>query len=129
MKRVLLILSFLLFFALVQGEDYIKIDDIEPGMKGYGFSVFKGWEPEKFDVEIIDVMKNASPKRSFILARLKGQNLEYSGVIAGMSGSPVYVNDKLIGAVAYTWSFSKEPICGITPLENMLEEKKYTKSH
>ncbi len=127
MKRVLLILSFLLFFALVQGEDYIKIDDIEPGMKGYGFSVFKGWEPEKFDVEIIDVMKNASPKRSFILARLKGQNLEYSGVIAGMSGSPVYVNDKLIGAVAYTWSFSKEPICGITPLENMLEEKKYTK--
>ncbi|MGC8771430.1 MAG: SpoIVB peptidase S55 domain-containing protein [Brevinematia bacterium] len=122
-----------LFFVLIlvnlsYSRDYLTIDEIKPGMKGYGLSVFNGWEPEKFDVEIIDVIKNTSPGRSYILARLKGQNLEHSGVIAGMSGSPVYIDGKMVGAVAYTWSFSKDPICGITPLENMLEEDRLINS-
>lgn len=122
-----------LFFVLIlvnvtYSRDYLTIDEIKPGMKGYGLSVFNGWEPEKFDVEIIDVIKNTSPGRSYILARLKGQNLEHSGVIAGMSGSPVYIDGKMVGAVAYTWSFSKDPICGITPLQNMLEEDRLINS-
>ncbi|MGC8764769.1 MAG: SpoIVB peptidase S55 domain-containing protein [Brevinematia bacterium] len=128
MRYLFLSLIFVFCFNSVFCKDYLSIDEIKPGMKGYGLSVFKGWEPEKFDVEIIDVIKNTSPKRSYILARLSGQNLEKTGVIAGMSGSPVYVDGKIVGAVAYTWSFSKEPICGITPLENMLEEKKYVRS-
>ncbi len=121
MKKYLILI--LLFTTLCYGRDYLNINEIKPGMKGYGLSVFRGWEPEKFEVEIIDVIKNTSPDRSYILARLKGQNLEHSGVIAGMSGSPVYIDGKVIGAVAYTWSFSKDPICGITPIENMLKEE------
>ena len=129
MRKVsLLSVHFFIFLTisdLLYSLEYMKIDEIKPGMKGYGLSVFKGWEPEKFEVEIIDIIRNTRPKASYILARLKGQNLEQSGVIAGMSGSPVYIDGKIVGAVAYTWSFSKEPICGITPIENMLEEKKY----
>ncbi len=126
MKGFLLLLLFL--FSVSYAKEYLTIDEIKPGMKGFGLSVFKGWEPDKFDVEIIDVIRNTSPGRSYILAQLKGQNLEHSGVIAGMSGSPVYIDGKIIGAVAYTWSFSKDPICGITPLENMLEEDRLINS-
>ncbi|MCX7821336.1 MAG: hypothetical protein N2258_06640 [Brevinematales bacterium] len=123
MKKILILVLILVNISYT--KDYLTIDEIKPGMKGYGLSVFRGWEPEKFEVEIIDVIKNTSPSRSYILARLKGQNLEHSGVIAGMSGSPVYVDGKMVGAVAYTWSFSKDPICGITPIQNMLEEDKF----
>jgi hypothetical protein len=112
--------------VIVQGQAqlFLSPEELKPGMKGYGLSVFSGWESEKFDVEIIDVMKNVSPGGSVILARLKGQGLETSGVIAGMSGSPVYIDGKLIGAVALGWPFSKEPICGITPIGEMLGEKR-----
>jgi hypothetical protein len=98
--------------------------DIKRGMKGYGYTVFQGWDSERFEVEIIDVMRNAFAGNDLILARLSGNILEKSGVIAGMSGSPVYIDGKLIGAVAYTWSFQKEPICGITPIKMMLNERK-----
>lgn len=103
---------------------FLSPEEIKPGMTGYGLSVFRGWEPEKFEVEIIDVMKNVTPNGNVILARLKGQGLENSGVIAGMSGSPVYIDGKLVGAVALGWPFSKEPVCGITPIGEMLNEKR-----
>lgn len=97
----------------------IGVDEIRPGQKGYGLSVFAGTEPERFDVEIVGVMRNAGPEMSYILARLNGKGLEKSGVSSGMSGSPVFIDGKLAGAVAFSWPFSHEAIAGITPIESM----------
>ena len=101
----------------------MPVDQIKAGMKGKGRSVFEGDRIEEFDVEIIGVLKNYQPKRDLIMARLRGRNLETTGVIEGMSGSPVYIDGKLIGAVAYSYPFSKEPIAGITPIAEMLALK------
>jgi len=99
----------------------MPLSQVKPGMKGRGRSVFQGRTIEDFDVEILGVMENASaPRRSVILARLKGRGLESTGVIAGMSGSPVYIDGKLIGAVASGFSYSKDAIAGITPIDEML---------
>ncbi len=100
---------------------YWNVDDIKAGMKGQGKSVIKGVKIETFDAEIIGVLRNTSPGRDLILSRLSGMNLEKSGVIQGMSGSPVYVGGKLLGAVAYAWQYGKEPIAGITPFSQMVE--------
>ncbi len=95
--------------------------DLRPGMKGVGRTIFEGDKIETFQVEILGVLKNAlAPKRDLVLARLSGGPLAKSGVIAGMSGSPVYIDGKLVGAVAISFPFSKEPIAGITPIEDML---------
>ncbi len=101
----------------------MPLAQVKPGMKGRGKSVFQGRVIEDFDAEILGVMENTAPKRSVILARLKGRGLESTGIIAGMSGSPVYIDGKLIGAVAYGFSFSKEAIAGITPIDEMLAVK------
>src|ERR1700688_1816245 len=93
----------------------IGLDEVRVGQRGYGLSVFAGGEPERFDVEVIGVMRNISPDMSYILARLSGRGLESSGVAAGMSGSPVFLDGRLAGAVSFGWPFSKEAICGITP--------------
>jgi hypothetical protein len=97
----------------------IGIDELRPGQKGYGLSVFAGTEPERFDVEIVGVMRNAGPELNYILARLNGKGLERSGVASGMSGSPVFIDGKLAGAVAFSWPFSHEAIAGIMPIESM----------
>ena len=96
-----------------------RVDDLRPGMKGHGRTVLKGTRVETFAVEILGVLRNTSPGRDLVLARLSGLGLERTGVIAGMSGSPVYVNGKLVGAVAYAWPFGKDPIAGITPFSQM----------
>jgi len=98
----------------------MPLSQVKPGMVGRGRTVFQGKVIEEFEVEILGVLENASPKRSVILARLKGHGLESTGIIAGMSGSPVYVDGKLIGAVASGFPFSKDAIAGITPIEEML---------
>ncbi|MCX6572714.1 MAG: hypothetical protein NTX99_01860, partial [Candidatus Aminicenantes bacterium] len=98
----------------------LPLSQVKPGMKGRGKSVFQGRAIEEFDVEILGVLENVQPKRNVILARLRGRGLETTGIIAGMSGSPVYIDGKLIGAVAYGFSFSKEAIAGITPIDEML---------
>ncbi|MBP1769248.1 MAG: hypothetical protein H6P97_128, partial [Candidatus Aminicenantes bacterium] len=98
----------------------MPLSQVKPGMKGRGKSVFQGKSIEDFEVEILGVLENNQPKRNIILARLKGRGLESTGIVQGMSGSPVYIDGKLIGAVAYGFSFSKEPIAGITPIEEML---------
>jgi hypothetical protein len=102
---------------------YLAVKDIKRGMKGYGLSVFQGTKPERFEVEVLGVLKNAFPKQDIVLARMSGAGLEKTGIIAGMSGSPIYLRvgneDKLAGAVAYGWMFPKEPVCGFTPFENM----------
>jgi hypothetical protein len=88
-------------------------------MKGYGLTVMRGTKVETFQAEVLGVLKNTSPGRDLVLCRLSGLDLQKTGVIAGMSGSPVYLDNKLLGAVAYAWAFGKEPIAGITPFTQM----------
>jgi SpoIVB peptidase S55 len=98
------------------------VEKIVPGLKGYGFSDLGGGKGiQRFDVEMIGTLKRYAPKQDLILARVSGAGLENSGIIAGMSGSPIYVDGKLVGALAYGWPFSKDPICGITPIQSMLD--------
>ncbi|MEM1183032.1 MAG: SpoIVB peptidase S55 domain-containing protein [Acidobacteriota bacterium] len=92
---------------------------LERGQKGYGISVFAGQERERFDVEVIGLWQGASPEITHILTRLSGKGLERSGVMQGMSGSPVFIDGKLIGAVAFSFSFGLDPIAGITPIDSM----------
>jgi hypothetical protein len=88
-------------------------------MKGHGRTVLKGTKVETFQAEVLGVLKNTSPGRDLVLCRLSGLDLEKTGVIAGMSGSPVYLENKLLGAVAYAWAYGKEPIAGVTPFCQM----------
>ena len=101
----------------------MPLDQIHEGMKGTALTVFQGVKPESMDVEVLGVMHNVNgPKGDIILVRLHGTKPEYTGVVAGMSGSPVYFDGKLAGALAFRiGEFSKEPIAGVTPIEEMLE--------
>lgn len=94
--------------------------ELKAGMKGTGKTVFHGETIENFDVEIVGLLPNIAPGQDIILARCSGGPLAESGILAGMSGSPVFIDGKLIGAVAYSWGFSKEAIAGITPITEML---------
>jgi hypothetical protein len=109
--------------------EIMKISEVQAGMKGYAWTVFSGTEPEPVPVEIIGVWKNANgPKDDVILAKMGGKAVR-TNVAGGMSGSPVYMDGKLIGAVALRFSvFSPDAICGITPIEQMLEIKEYDNS-
>ena len=97
------------------------LKDVKQGMKGVGRTVFAGTTVEEFQVEILGVLDNVGPKQSIILARLSGGPLEKTGLMAGMSGSPVYIDGKLVGAVALSFPFSTEPIAGIRPIEQMVK--------
>ena len=101
----------------------IAIDQIHAGMRGVAYTVFEGVKPESMDVEVLGVLRNVNgPKGDIILVRLHGTKVEYTGVVAGMSGSPVYLDGKLAGALAFRiGEFSKEPIAGVTPIASMLE--------
>src|SRR5215475_245416 len=101
----------------------LGIDEIRPGMVGIGRTVFDGTRVEEFKANILGVLENViGTHRNLILAKLEGSPLERTGVIAGMSGSPVYIDGKLIGAVSYALGqFSKEPIAGITPIGEMTD--------
>ena len=98
------------------------LEDIRPGMKGTAFTVFSGTQTEEFGVEVLGVLPGfPAPRQSAIIARLSGANAEKTGVFAGMSGSPVYIDGKLVGAIAFSFPFSKEPIAGITPIKQMID--------
>lgn len=101
----------------------LSVDELRPGMHAVAYTVFQGTKPEPMDVEILGVLKAVNgPKGDVILVRLLGQKPEFTGVVAGMSGSPVYVDGKLIGALAFRiGQFAKEPIAGVTPIADMLE--------
>jgi hypothetical protein len=109
--------------AALMSAEIIPLDKIHEGMKGTALTVFQGVKPEPMDVEVLGVMHNVNgPKGDIILVRLHGSKPEYTGVVAGMSGSPVYFDGKLAGALAFRiGEFSKEPIAGVTPIEEMLE--------
>ncbi len=108
----------------------MTVDEVRPGMKGIAYTVFQGAKPEPMEVEILGVLKNMNgPKSDLILVRLHGDKPEYTGVVAGMSGSPVYIDGKLVGAISYRiGSFSKEPIGGVTPIAEMLEINEFDHS-
>ena len=99
----------------------MPIEEIKPGQVGYGLTVFRGFKIERFRVEVIDVMKNFLPKQDVFLVRIDHPVLRKTGVVGGMSGSPIIINGKVAGALAYGWRFSKEPVTGITPIHNMLD--------
>ncbi len=108
----------------------IPVDQIHAGMHGVAYTVFQGIKPEQMDVEVLGVLRNVNgPRGNIILIRLHGQKVEYTGVVAGMSGSPVYIDGKLAGALAFRiGEFSKEPIAGVTPIADMLEINAMDKS-
>ncbi len=101
--------------------EIINPEDVRPGMKGYGLSVFSGSEIKRFEVEVVDVVPNSLPKQDLIYVMCSGQDLEKSMIIAGMSGSPVWIEGKLAGAVAYGYQYSLDPLAGVTPIRNMLQ--------
>src|ERR1700723_1874315 len=130
MRRAILALVGLCFLLSLATQaqtpkpvETIPISQIHAGMRGVAYTVFEGTKPEPMDVEVLGVLTNANgPKGDVILIRLGGKKAEYTGVVAGMSGSPVYLNGKLAGAVAFRiGEFSKEPIAGVTPIAEMLE--------
>jgi len=113
-------LVFALAAALHAQTAFFPLKDIQPGLHGVGKTVFSGNRIEQFQVEILGVLENIGPKQNLILARLSGGPLAETGVLQGMSGSPVYIDGKLAGAVALAFPFSKEAITGIRPIEEMV---------
>src|SRR5512146_593811 len=140
MKKAVLLSLLLLPFAVsgfaqpvnssASQPNIIPEAQIHTGMRGVAYTVFEGVKPEPMDVEVLGILRGQNgPKGDIILVRLHGTKPEYTGVVAGMSGSPVYFNGKLAGALAFRiGEFSKEPIAGITPIEQMLEINELDKS-
>lgn len=115
------VLAVLIAASSLQAVERMPLSQVQKGMKGYGLTVFEGTTVEKFDVEILGVLHNIGPDQNLILARVDSPVIKRAGVIGGMSGSPIFVDGKVIGALAYAWQFSKEPVAGITPIEEMLK--------
>jgi hypothetical protein len=99
----------------------MPLSEVKKGMKGYGLTVFESGKLEKFDVEIVGVLHKIGPDQDLILARVDSPEVRRAGIIAGMSGSPIYIDGKIIGALAYAWQFAKEPVAGVTPIDEMLK--------
>src|SRR5438270_11663585 len=106
----------------------LPLSQVRPGMEGYAYTIFAGDHIEKFDLEVIGVLENfLGPKQSIILVQLKGPKVEHTGVVAGMSGSPVYLDGKLAGALSLKLGvFTKEPIGGVTPIQDVLNPPSQT---
>src|SRR5262252_1672952 len=130
--RTALFLALLAFFAALclspglleaqQPPETLPLSQVRPGMQGYAYTIFAGDQVEKFDLEVLGVLDNfLGPKQSIILVQLKGPKVEHTGVVAGMSGSPVYLEGKLAGALSLKLGvFTKEAIAGVTPIEDVL---------
>ncbi len=101
----------------------MPLGEVKAGMTGYALTVFQGTKPEPFKLQVVSVLRNFLPKEDVILIRADDPRVAFSGIVAGMSGSPVYIDGKLVGAIAFAWSFSKEPLGGVTPIETMLAER------
>jgi hypothetical protein len=133
---VVALLAFVLLLPLIltaqapTAQPTIPVSQIHAGMRGVAYTVFQGVKPEPMEVEVLGILHNVNgPKGDVILVRLHGAKVEYTGVVAGMSGSPVYFDGKLAGALAFRiGEFSKEPIAGVTPIADMLEINALDKS-
>jgi len=100
----------------------MPVSEIKTGMKGYGLTVFKGTEPERFEVEVLGIIHQFRPHQDLILIKTSHPRLEVAKMVAGMSGSPIFIDGRMIGAYAYGWQFASEPIAGVTPIRAMLDE-------
>src|ERR1700732_4434082 len=120
--RFAIIIALLPIAAAAQSNEVLPLDQIRPGMQGYAYTIFAGDQVEKFDLEVIGVMPNfLGPRQSIILVQLKGLKVERTGVVAGLSGSPVYLAGKLAGALSLKLGiFTKDPIAGVTPIEDVI---------
>src|SRR6202163_4454864 len=120
--RFALIIALLPISVAAQSKEILPLDQVRPGMQGYAYTIFAGDQVEKFDLEVIGVMPNfLGPRQSIILVQLKGPKVERTGVVAGMSGSPVYLDGKLAGALSLKLGiFTKDPIAGVTPIEDVI---------
>jgi hypothetical protein len=112
--------------SLFDPARHMHVSEIRPGMSGYGLTVFSGTKIEKFDVEVLSVLKNFNPQYDVVLIRCKGDYLKHTGSIAGMSGSPIFLKDdqgreRMIGAFAYGWPMTKDPVAGVQPIDYMLD--------
>jgi hypothetical protein len=112
--------------SLFNPARHMHVSEVRPGMTGYGLTVFKGDKIERFDVEVVSILHNFNPKGDVVLIRAKGDYLEHTGSVAGMSGSPIFLKDdegryRMIGAFAYGWPMTKDPLAGVQPIEYMLD--------
>ena len=103
----------------------MRVSEVKAGMKGYGLTVFEGTKIEKFDIHVLSILKNFNPKSDVVLIQCEGDYLKHTGSIAGMSGSPIFLRDdqgryRMIGAFAYGWPLTKDPVAGVQPIEYML---------
>ena len=133
MKRVLL-LSLLLIPGFILAQDakkttqapksppaFLPMSEVRRGMRAVAYTVFEGSEPKAFDLEILGVLEGFNnPKQDAVIVKLLGPDTDRTGVFAGMSGSPVYIDGKLLGAIAFAFPFSKESIGGVTPIRDMV---------
>ncbi len=107
--------------SAIPGSEILPLSQIKEGMRGTALTVFRGTKPEEFGVEILGVVPGSiGPHQDLIIGKLSGANAMRTFVFAGMSGSPVYIDGKIVGAISYSFPFAKEPICGITPIEQMI---------
>ena len=111
--------------SLFDPTRHMHVSEVRPGMSGYGLTVLQGTKVERFDVEVVSVLKNFNPKYDVVLVQCKGDYLKHTGSIAGMSGSPIFLKDdqgryRMIGAFAYGWPLTKDPVAGVQPIEYML---------
>jgi hypothetical protein len=131
--KKIFIFSFILFGQTLANWDIpiLPLSEVKPGMKGIGKTIFYGDQIEEFGVTVLEIMEDLYPQRDIIIVRLTGEKAEKTGVMHGMSGSPIYIKNKLVGALALRiGDFQKEPIAGIMPIEQMLQipEKEKTRS-
>ncbi|MFC1737421.1 SpoIVB peptidase S55 domain-containing protein [Planctomycetota bacterium] len=113
--------SFCLAAAQLDKSKYITIDEVKPGMDAYCLTVFEGTKIEKFGLEVLSVVHNFQPGRDAILVQGTDERFIHTGPVAGCSGSPVYIDGRLAGALAFAWTYSKDPLYGVTPIEEMLQ--------
>ncbi len=100
----------------------MDVSEIQPGMRGYGLTVFRGTVPERFDIEVVDVLHGFRPDQDLIIIHCEHPILEDANTVGGMSGSPIFIDDRLVGAYSYGWPFGRHPYAGVTPIANMLRE-------
>ena len=126
MKKFILVLILIGLSFGLNSIEIMKLSEIQAGMEGEGKTIFKGTQIETFKFKILGILENVFPNKSLIIVELKSPILKNSGVISGMSGSPLYIKGKIIGAIAYSLNrFSKKPIGGVTPIEDILSTSEY----
>lgn len=128
MKRVFIALFAILNAFSLCFSSFVSLSDVKSGQKGIGITRWNNNTLKEFSFEVLGVFKN-TPKSGVIIARIDDEEIRSTGVVAGMSGSPVYIDNKLVGAVAFTWTFLKEPIVGITPIEDMISLETYLNNY